>query len=466
MGYLKGLTTITATDSYKVGQAPQYPKGTTEVYSYFESRKGALFQEMVFFGLLPILKVLEKPVTMQDIDDAEVLFMKHFGVNMFNRAGWENIVNRYSGRLPIKIKAVPEGMVVPVGNVLMTVKNTDGATDTPSYWLTNYLETVLTHVWYPSTVATNSREMKKLILEQLHKTGTPELIDFKLHDFGFRGVTCNEQAAIGGLAHLVNFKGTDTMAALILAAELYKCECAGYSIAASEHSTITSWGQENEVDAMRNMIKTYGDNNLYACVSDSYDIYRACRQLWGKELKAEVLAAKGTLVIRPDSGEPTEVVVKCLDILGEAFGFTYIKGYKVLNPKVRLIQGDGIDFEEVRRIQNAMERAGWSADNIAYGSGGGLLQKLNRDTMRCAFKCSSVTVNGFERDVSKAPVTDAGKTSKKGKLSLVMKNGVPTTVKGEDREGDLLETVFLNGDILKEYTLDEVRANAAKGLRL
>ena len=462
MSYLKGLTTITATDSYKVGQAPQYPPKTSEVYSYFEMRRGALFQEGVFFGLLPILKVLAKPVTIKDIDDAEVLFSKHFGVNMFNRAGWEYIVNNLGGKLPIKIKAVPEGMVVPVGNAVMTVKNTD-----PNcFWLTNYLETVLTHVWYPSTIATNSREMKKLILEQLHKTGTPELIDFKLHDFGFRGVTCSEQAAIGGLAHLVNFKGTDTMASLILAAELYKCDCAGYSIAASEHSTITSWGQDYEVEAMRNMIKTYGNNNLYACVSDSYDIYRACKELWGKQLKAEVLNAKGTLVIRPDSGEPAEVVVKCLDILGEAFGFTYIKGYKVLHPKVRLIQGDGIDFEEVRRIQNAMDRAGWSADNIAYGSGGGLLQKHNRDTMRCAFKCSSITVGGVERDVFKAPITDGGKTSKKGKLSLVMKNGIIQTVKGEDKEGDLLETVFLNGEILKEYTLDEVRARAALGLKL
>lgn len=449
---------ILLTDSYKVTQYPQYPEKTTNVYSYFESR-GGMFPETVFFGLQYVLQTyLSTPVTREMIDEADVFYSQHFGNNtIFNKAGWEYILEKHGGKLPVKIKAVPEGTVVPTSNILMSIENTD-----PNcYWLTNYLETILSQIWYPTTVATLSREMKKLILKYLDKTGDPSLISFKLHDFGFRGVSSIESAGIGGAAHLVNFMGTDTVAALILANKTYKAGMAGFSIPASEHSTITSWYQDGEKDAFKNMIEKYGDNPLYACVSDSFDIYRACERYWGTELKDLVLNAKGTLVVRPDSGIPHVVVVRCLDILGEKFGYTInTKGYKVLNPKVRLIQGDGIDYEETRRILVEMERSGWSADNVAFGMGGGLLQKINRDTQRFAFKCSSAIVNGQERDVFKCPVTDGGKTSKKGRLSLVEKNGKLETAKGSDKPNDLLVTVYENGEILRTYNFSEIRERA------
>ena len=450
---------VLLTDSYKVGHHQQYPKGTTNVYSYWESR-GGLFPETVFFGLQYFLETyLSTPVTQAMIDEAEEIYTAHFGnKELFNKAGWEYILKKHDGKLPVRIKAVPEGTVVGTHNVMMTIENTDPE----CYWLTNYLETILSQIWYPTTVATLSREMKKLILRYLERTGDPNLITFKLHDFGFRGVSSVESAGIGGAAHLVNFMGTDTIAAILVAKKFYNENMAGYSIPASEHSTITSWFQDGEVDAFRNMIKVYGHNALYACVSDSFDIYRACRSYWGGVLKNEVEAANGTLVVRPDSGVPHVVVVDCLNILGEQFGYSLnTKGFKVLNPKVRLIQGDGIDYEETRKILEEMERAGWSADNVAFGMGGGLLQKLNRDTQKFAFKCSSAVVNGKERDVFKNPVSDKGKTSKKGRLSLVDKNGILTTAPGSDAKGDKLVTVYENGNILKKYTFAEVRENAA-----
>lgn len=454
---------ILSTDSYKISHWLQYPPNTKTIYSYFECR-GGLFPETVFFSLQYLVKsYLTTPITKEDIDEAEEFFKLHFGnTSLFNRAGWEYILEKYNGYLPLRIKAVPEGMVVPTRNVMMTVENTDEN----CYWLTNYMETLLCHIWYGTTVATLSREMKKLILRFLKKTGDVSLIDFKLHDFGYRGVSSAQSAGIGGVAHLVNFKGTDTIESLVCARKYYHCIMAGYSIPAAEHSTITSWGRDYEVDAYRNMIKQYGNGSIYAVVSDSYDIYKACEQLWGKELKAEVLAAKGTLVVRPDSGTPHEVVVKVLDILGKQFGFTLNdKGYKVLNPKVRVIQGDGIDYEETRNILTNMEKYGWSTDNISFGMGGGLLQKLDRDTQSCAFKCCYARVGDSDRDVYKTPITDSGKMSKRGKLALVQKNGKLETVKGP-REDDLLETIYENGILLKEYSLDEIRDRAKINLDL
>ncbi len=458
---MRGLNNICfLTDSYKASHYKQYPPGSQFVYSYFESRKGGVFPEVVFFGLQYWLReYLAGPVvTREKIDEAEALFRDHFsGSQLFNRPGWETILHRHGGRLPIRIKAAPEGTVVPESNVLITVENTDPE----AYWLTNWLETLLVQTWYPCTVATQSRAMKKEILAALKHTGDPSLISFKLHDFGFRGVTCPEQAALGSAAHLVNFQGTDTVPGLVLARSVYQASMAGFSIPAAEHSTITSWGEHHEVDAMRNMLAQY-PTGLVACVSDSFDIFRACSEYWGSILKEQVLARDGVLVVRPDSGDPPLIVVKVLELLGQAFGTTNnSKGFKLLHPKVRVIQGDGIDFSMLGKILEAMMQAGWSADNVAFGSGGGLLQKLHRDTQKFAFKCSSIVVNGQERDVYKQPVTDQGKKSKSGRFQLIrQENGVIATVPQGGPGKDLLVNVFENGRILRSWTFDEVRDRA------
>jgi len=452
---------VLLTDSYKVSHHKEYPPGTEQVYSYFESRGGD-FPSTVFFGLQYLLKnYLQGPVvTPEKIDAAERLFALHFGnAALFHRRGWEHICERHDGRLPVRIKAVPEGTVLPTHNVLMTIENTDP----DCYWLTNYLETLLVQVWYPSTVATQSRAMKQAIADSLARTGDPSLVDFKLHDFGFRGVSSVETAGIGGAAHLVNFSGTDNLAGVVLAQEFYGAKMPGFSLPAAEHSTITSWGREHEVDAYRNMLTQF-PTGLVAVVSDSYDIFNACSKIWGEQLRAEVLARDGTLIIRPDSGDPPTVVVRVLALLGDAFGSEVnARGYRVLNPRVRVIQGDGIDRMMLTKILQAVESANWSADNIAFGSGGGLLQKLNRDTCKYAFKCASATVRGVERDVFKQPVTDQGKRSKAGRMKLIRRDGAYLTVRddGASPDPDLLQEVFVDGQVTKEMNWEEIRARAA-----
>jgi nicotinamide phosphoribosyltransferase len=452
---------LLVTDSYKVSHFKQYPPGTEIVYSYFESRGGE-FPETVFFGLQYYLDkyLVGCVVTPEKIDAAEKLYARHFAdQSFFNRAGWQHIVDAHGGHLPVRIKAVPEGEVLPTGNVLMTIENTDPA----CYWLTNYLETLLVQIWYPSTVATQSRAMKQIILSFLQQTGDPEGLAFKLHDFGFRGVSSVETAELGGAAHLVNFLGTDNVAGIVGAQMHYDAEMPGFSIPAAEHSTITSWGRDQECDAYRNMLEQF-PTGLVAVVSDSYDIMNACRSIWGEQLKAEVLRRNGTLVIRPDSGDPPTIVVEVLNILGGAFGTTFnAKGFRVLDAHVRIIQGDGIDRAMLGKILGAMQGAGWSADNIAFGSGGGLLQKLNRDTCKYAFKCSSVQVHGHERDVYKQPATDSGKRSKAGRLKLVRRDGKFATVRDtpEVAEPDVLEEVFVNGEISKRQNWDDIRKRAS-----
>lgn len=448
---------IIRSDSYKVSHFKQLPPGTTNLYSYLESR-GGLFPETVFFGLNYYLKqYLSRPITMADVDYAETRINKHLGPGVFNREGWERIVKVHNGFFPVRIKAVPEGTVVPTRNVLLTIENTDD--ELP--WVTNYIETMLLKVWYPITVATLSREIKKLIKKYLEETGDVSGLDFKLHDFGYRGVSSEESAAIGGIAHLVNFKGTDTMIALEAAEEFYHSDMAGFSIPAAEHSTITAWGESFEYEAYENMIKQFGNGALYAVVSDSYNIYKACEEIWGEQLRSKVLAANGILVIRPDSGVPHEVVRQITEILGKKFGYTTNeKGYKVLN-HVRVIQGDGITLEEINRILEALKIRGWSADNVAFGMGGALLQQCNRDTQKFAIKASSMIRNGRIQDVYKAPVTDNGKRSKRGRLKLVWNDGVLETVTTSQLGTDVLQTVWENGKLLVDENLEDVRSRAS-----
>ena len=461
---------ILLSDSYKVSHWVQYPPGTEFVYSYFESRGGKC-PHVLFFGLQYIVKrYLEGVVvTREKIREAESYFERHFGsLKNFNKSGWEYIVDVHGGRLPVSIKAVPEGTIVPTHNVLLTCVNTDPQ----CFWLTNFIETLLVQVWYPSTVATNSYAQKILIKEWMMKTGCfdEESLLFKLHDFGFRGVSSVESSAIGGLAHLINFRGTDTMSALMCGSQYYGELCAGFSIPASEHSTMTSWGQAHELDAFRNMLQQYPDG-LVACVSDSWDVFRACEKFWGEELRDLIMKRNGRLVVRPDSGDPPTVVVKVLELLAgtpgknfEPFLTRTSTGHKLLPSQIRLIQGDAIDYEMIGKIYAAMDLAGWAADNVGFGSGGALLQKMNRDTQKFAFKCSSVTVSGEERDVYKDPVTDPGKKSKKGRLSLVCNEGVWSTVKQSelvDQSSDRLVEIFRNGEMIVEYTLSDIRKRAS-----
>lgn len=452
---------ILQTDSYKFTHWKQYPPGTEHVYSYLESR-GGMFGQTVFFGLqYYLLRYLRgSVVTEENVEEAQRFVDQHLGPGMFNAEGWMHIASRHGGRLPVVIKAVSEGSIVDVHNVLMTIENTDPR----CYWLPNYLETLLLKVWYPITVATLARAIRQVFLAALERSGDPSLIDFKLHDFGYRGVSSEETAGIGAAAHLINFKGTDTVAGIRMLQNYYEsAEMEGFSVPAAEHSTITAWGRENETLAYENMLRQFPSGTV-AVVSDSYNIYEACATIWGEALHDKVLSRDGTLVVRPDSGNPRETVLKVLEILGEKFGYeTNKKGYRVLNPKVRVIQGDAVNYWTIQDMLTAMNRAGWSADNIAFGMGGALLQQLNRDTQRFAFKTSSVVVKGVERDVFKDPIEGHEKLSKRGRLALHYSEGTWTTVRGsrtdEDAE-DTLKPVFRDGEMLVTHRVADVRKRA------
>lgn len=452
------------TDSYKASHWLQYPPGTTGAFSYVESR-GGRYDRTVFFGLQAILKSqLGAPVTHAMVDEAAELLAAHG--EPFNEAGWRRIVDVHGGRLPVRIRAVPEGTVVPTHQALMTIENTDPE----CFWLPSYLETLLLRVWYPVTVATISWQVKQTIRVALEKTcdNAAAELPFKLHDFGARGVSSRESAALGGLAHLVNFQGSDTLSAVLAGRAWYHEPMAAFSIPAAEHSTVTSWGRESEVEAYRNMLTRFGKPGaLFAVVSDSYDLFHAVRDLWGGTLRQAVIDSGATLVVRPDSGDPVTIVAETLRLLDQTFGSTVNgKGYKVLN-HVRVIQGDGVNPVSIAAILERIVADGFSAENLAFGMGGGLLQQLDRDTQKFALKCSAAKVDGRWIDVSKDPVTDPGKRSKAGRLMLLTDGAggyrtvaAPEGFTPEPGWRDAMVTVWEDGVLLVDQTLAQVRANS------
>lgn len=454
---------ILNTDSYKFSHYLQYPPETRAISSYVEARGHSEQAEVLFFGLQMFLKeYLSKPVTMADVDEAEGIVTAH-GLP-FNRAGWTHIVTKHGGFLPLLIEALPEGTLVRRGVPVAQAVNTDPE----CYWLTSYIETALLRaIWYPSTVASNSRKVKQIIQPILEKTceDPAAVLPFRLHDFGARGTTSFEQAGIGGAAHLVNFMGTDTVSAVLFARRYYGADMAGFSIPASEHSTMTSWGQEREAEAYGNMIDRFGSKGLYAVVSDSYDINNAVTEIWGKQLKDRVQAAGGTLVVRPDSGDPVETPVQVVRQLAYAFG-THLnaKGYKVLDNSVRVIQGDGISPADIGLILGRLEAFGFSAENIAFGMGAGLLQKVNRDTYSFAMKANArQDTGGAWHDVYKRPATMNLKASKAGRQAVVAGVGGLEAARIDQLAGreNLLQPVWRDGRLLVDWTFDAVRARAA-----
>lgn len=448
---------ILNTDSYKASHFLQYPPGTEEVWSYIESR-GGKWDKHLFFGLQMFLKeYLSKPITLEMVDEAEEFWTAHGAP--FNRDGWMHILNKHNGYLPIEIEAVAEGTVLPTKNVIVQLHNTDP--EVP--WLTSYIETsLLRAVWYPTTVATNSWHIKQVILKYLEETADdPQAeIAFKLHDFGSRGVSSMESAGIGGCAHLVNFMGTDTVEGALYARKYYGETMAGFSVAAAEHSTITAWGgPKQEIKAFENMLDKFAKPGaIVAVVSDSYDIYAATEQ-WGTTLKQKVIDSGATIVVRPDSGDPTVVPVEVVELLMKNYGSTVnSKGYRVLPSCIRVIQGDGVNIDSITQLLKNMKEAGLSASNIGFGMGGALLQELNRDTLEFAMKACAIKVGGMYRDVYKDPVGDHSKKSKRGRLALDGYNGVWKTIKHDDlRVRNRLELVFQNGKIMRNYGFKDIR---------
>ena len=456
---------IIMADAYKYPHFLCYPDNSEYNYSYIEARGGD-YDNVVFFGIQMFLKeYLSKPITQADIDFAEEV-VHDMGLP-FNRAGWEHILAKHGGFLPVEVKTLPEGTVVRPRTVLLSITNTDPA----CFWLPGCLETcILRAIWYPTTVASRSFNCKLAIMQAMARSSENAVTDFKLHDFGARGATSHESASIGGVAHLLNFQGTDTTEGVAFARQYYNTRRAGFSIPAAEHSTITSWGRENEKAAYERMLDLFlAPGKLVAVVSDSYDLMRAVREIWGTDLRDRIATSGGTVVVRPDSGDPLTIPIEVIEALAERFGYTVnAKGFKVLPDCVRVIQGDGITGETLPMLLDNLLAAGWSADNLAFGMGGGLLQMLNRDTCKFAMKCSAMQVDDIWRDVVKDPITDHSKRSKAGRFAVVEEDGSLRTValKGNEHR-DVLQTVFRDGQIVVETTLAEVRERAhAAALRL
>lgn len=468
---------ILNTDSYKASQWCQYPDNTTCVRSYIESR-GGVYDKTVFVGLQYIIKeYLMKPITKRQIAFAKKVWALHG--EPFNEEGWNHILNEHGGRLPLRIRAVKEGAVIPTKNALVVVESTDPK----CWWLTSYIETMLLRIWYPITVASQSYAIREVIYKAMVETGSDMAgFNFMLHDFGSRGVSSLESAGIGDLAHLaVGWMGTDTITGALTALEYYGDydmdgddedfsaltidSMYAFSVPASEHSTITSWERVGELNAYRNMIDKFGKPGaIFSVVSDSYDIDNAVNNLWGKELKDEVLASGARLVVRPDSGNPADIVLRCVQGLDRAFGSTTnASGFKVLNPAVRVLQGDGINLQSVDGILMCLKAFGYAAENVVFGQGGALLQQIDRDTQKFAMKASAAVVDGEWRDVFKDPVTDQGKKSKKGRVEVFRNEftGEIKTLRLEEATSEwsnLMDDVFVNGELVREQTFAEVRA--------
>ena len=436
---------ILNTDAYKLTHWQEYPKGLSKLYSYCESRTGGLFNEVVFFGLQMIIHDhFLSPVTTEMIEEAEAEAEMTFATKKyFNRQVWERV--RDLGYFPVRIKALPEGLVVPTGTVLFTLESTE------SWFATtlNALETVLMHVWYPTTIATNELYIKAALTKFYEETGNLENLPFAVNDFGLRGATSREAAARGGAAHLLHFRGTDNMVANHAIKEIYDLAGRGLSVWATEHSVATSYGEgSGEIDYLKAQLDRSDENTTISIVIDSFETLNFIDHVVASsEISEKIKKRPGRVVFRPDSGNPIETPIAVLEHLDKIFGHSINeKGYRLLNFNVGVIQGDGMKRETIIELYQTIIELGWSADNLVTGSGGGLLQQgFDRDTQRFAIKASYAELeDGSELNVQKKT---AGKVSKSGKFKVVKdEDGQILTVSQTDLREDLLRTIYENGN--------------------
>jgi len=477
---------VLASDAYKYSHHKFYGTEMTKMISYMESR-GGKFSDTVFYGLQIFLtEYLEGiAITREEVDEAYELLGTELGTfgrdDVFDRSKFDYIIDKYDGKLPISIKSVPEGSVVNVKNVLFTIESLDEN----CAWLTNFLESLLLQVWYPITVATLSREVRKSVTKTFKECTSYDdntmniMIDYVLNDFGFRGVSSVQSAKVGGSGHLVNFRGSDNIGASKLIRDVYDTKTVfGASVPATEHSIMTLKGKEGELELMKRVLTIF-PTGVVACVSDSFNIFKACSEKWGTELRDLILSRPSEpgnqLVIRPDSGSIIPTLREIFNILFDKFGYTVNeKGFKVLPPQIRVLQGDGVNLESIVKIYAFLASEKISPENLALGMGGKLLQAdINRDTNGFATKACYAVLDGIEVDVQKNPteMDDNGnlsksfKKSKKGKLKLVKNvDGTYKTMtsndEGYDEAKDELVEVFRMGDILVTHKFEDIRERA------
>ena len=479
------------TDGYKVDHRRQYPQGTELVYSNWTPRKSRVsgIDKIIFFGLQ--------------------YFIKHYLIEAFNRDFFarekQEVIEKYKrriesylgpdaityehvealhdlGYLPLEIKAIPEGTAVPLRVAMFTIKNTRPE----FFWLTNFLETLISCIlWLPCTSATTANEFRKLLNKYAIKTGGDlSFVPWQGHDFSFRGMAGLEAALLSGAAHLLSFTGTDTIPAIDFLEEYYNAssdkELIGASVPATEHSVMCMGMENGELETFKRLILETYPRGIVSIVSDTWDFWRVITE-YLPTLKSEILARDGKVVIRPDSGDPVDIICGdpkapadspehkgAIGCMWETFGGTISStGHKILNPHIGLIYGDSISFDRCEAICRRLEERGFASTNIVFGIGSYTYQYTTRDTYGFAIKATYGEVHGEGREIWKNPKTDDGtKKSAKGLLMLEETPGVGVTMRdcvtSEEEKSGLLETVFLDGKLLKECSLNEIRERVLK----
>ena len=465
---------LLATDVYKMGHMEQYAPNCNKVYSYLTSRSDKVFDKTVFFGLQYYLKEYLSVKLTQEMGEEFLDYRRR--ILGSNSEKVESQIRDLCklGYFPLKIKAVEEGTVMPVKNVLMTITNTDPK----FYWVVGFVESLILKLWYSITVASCCYKYRSLVEKAFEDTVSEDLMflkDFTVHDFGYRGDSSEESAAISGAAHLLSFCGSDTVVALPFVDSYYNADKNSLlmaSVPASEHSVMCSFGRENEFDAFENMLSLY-PSGIVSIVSDTFNVYRVLTE-FAQKLKPAILARDGKVVFRPDSGNPEYIICGdpnapegsdewkgAIRLLDEMFGSSVnAKGYKVLNPKVGLIYGDGMYLERYQRTLDKLKEMGYAACNLVIGVGG-ILRNHSRDTLGFAIKATYVEVSGEKREIEKDPITDSKKKSHKGLLCLTLGDNmeyitIDQCTEEEEQKG-LLRLVFENGQIFNEVSFSTVK---------
>lgn len=478
------------TDFYKIGHPFQYPKGTEYVYSNLTPRKSRLpeVNEMVLFGLQYFIKAylidrFDRDFFEQDLDkvlnDYKRVVKASLGTDL---PDYEHIAELHDHqRMPVIIKALPEGSRVPMRVPYLTIVNTEPR----FYWVTNFLETLMSSLlWQPSTSATLAYEYRKLLNGWADKTGMDaDSVQWQGHDFSFRGMSSLESAILSGMGHLLSFTGTDTIPAILALEEFYGADCSkelvGGSVAATEHSVMCAGGCDKEFETFKSLITEVYPNGILSIVSDTWNLWKVLTDFMPR-LKDVIMARDGKIVIRPDSGDPVDIICGksagyakdmpelkgVIELLDNTFGHTTNKqGYMVLNDKVGAIYGDSITLSRANQIAERLAVKGY-ASQCVLGIGSYTYQYNTRDTFGLAMKATNVVVNGESRAIFKTPVTDDGtKNSAKGLLRVERQqvSGKPDSFilfdqQTPDQEaGGALETVFKDGVITRTQTLKEVR---------
>ena len=476
------MNPLLLTDGYKLGHKEQYPEGTTLVYSNWTPRKSRIdgIDKVVFFGLQYFIKEY---------------IIKRFNEDFFNQpkdevvAEYKKYVDHYLGidydvshiaalhelgYLPIEIKALPEGSEVPIRVPMFILVNTK-----PEYfWLTNYLETLLSSIiWQPCTSASIAKQYQKILMQFATETDKEnvEFITWQGHDFSMRGMSGTESAISSGMGHALSFSGSDTLPVAKAFENYYKADVTKDlvigSVNATEHSVMCAGSKDDEIGTFRRLLETY-PAGILSVVSDTWDLWKVLTEYLPK-LKAEILDRDGKLVIRPDSGDPVDIICGCdhenptvakgvIELLWDEFGGTInAQGYKVLNPKIGAIYGDSITIDRATQICERLKEKGFASTNVVLGIGSFTYQYNTRDTFGFAMKATYVEVKGEGREIFKDPITDDGtKKSAKGLIQLFKKNGeivLKDQATPEEEKQGLLQTVFKDGNLLIDESLSAIR---------